>query len=180
MNVIKKFNQLTWKIRLAIVISVLWFLFWMLAGLEEEAFFWGLGFGGFPILLFWGFCLMAIHPGKEKDAAVMENIEKIAKERMAERREFARLEYPDTKRPLLKYGEYEFPIINISERGLKLFNEKRIKIDHVVNGEAVLLSGRSIIVNGKASWSLSYEFGLLMDPISTSIITEEKGILAID
>jgi hypothetical protein len=173
-----KISQSTWKMKLAILISLLWFLFWVFAGLVEEVFLWGLGFGGFPIIVCWGLWMIAIHPGKDKDPISVENIKKTQKAEIPERREFERLEYPDTKRPLLKCGGREFPILNISEKGLKLFNEKKIELNPVINGEITLLSGRSILVNGEILWSLSNEFGMLLDPIPTSIITEERGILS--
>ncbi len=178
MKIITKFSQSRWKMRLAILISALWFLFWIFAGLIEEVILWGLGFGGFPIIVFWGLWMIAIHPGKDKDSTFVEKIEKIKKVEISERREFERFEYPATERPLLKCGEHEFQIINISEKGLKLFNEKKVELNPVINGEVILLSGRSIIVNGEISWSLSNEFGILLDPIPTSIITEEKGVLS--
>jgi len=178
MEIITKFSQSSWKIRLAILISVLWFLFWVSAGLAEEVFLWGLGFGGFPVIVVWGLWMIATQPGKDKDSTFVGNIERIKKVEVSERREFERLEYPDTERPLLKCGEHEFQIINISERGLKLFNEKKIELNPVINGEVILLSGRSIIVNGEIQWSLSNEFGMLLDPIPAYIITEESGILS--
>jgi hypothetical protein len=178
MKIITKFSQSTWKIRLAILISVLWFLFWIFAGLAEEVFLWGLGFGGFPVIVFWGLWMIATQPGKDKDSTFVKKIERIKKVEVSERREFARFEYPDTERPVLKCGKHEFQIINISERGLKLFNEQKIELNPVINGEVTLLSGRSIIVNGEISWSLSNEFGMLLDPIPTSIITEERSVVS--
>ena len=76
---------------------------------------WGLGFGGFPIIVFWGLWMIAINPGKDKDSTFVEKMENIKKVKIPERREFVRLKYPSIKRPLLKCGGHEFQIINISE-----------------------------------------------------------------
>ncbi len=173
-----KFNQLSWKMRVAIFISVLWFLFWLVGGWEEEEILLGLAFGGIPIILFWGFWMVTIPSRKDKDSSLAKNILEIKDVGIKERREFARLEYPPTKRPLLKYGEHELQIINISEKGIKLLNDKKIELSPSIRGEAIMLSGKSITVDGEVSWSLSNEFGMHMTPIPRSIITEERRILS--
>lgn len=78
------------------------------------------------------------------------------------KREFARLEYPPKKRPSLKFGENVLGIMDISEKWLKLLNDKQIDIGRIIYGEAVLLSGRSISVDGDVVWISDTEIGLLM------------------
>jgi hypothetical protein len=175
-NFLIKFNQLSGKLRIAIIISVLWFLFWAGAGLQGGNFKGGLAFGGIPLVLIWGFWWMAISPRKDDD--FVEKIQDTLKNGTSTRREFARLEYPTAVRPRLKYGENELEIIDISEKGIKLSNEAQIDLGRVIHGEAILLSGRSVHVDGEVAWSLNNEVGLLMALIPGSIIAEEKRVLA--
>ena len=173
-----KFNQLSWKMKLAVSISALWLLYWIFTGFREQAVFWGLVFGGFPLFVIWGSWMIATGPRKNKEAAMAENIVAQQKVGFEERRKYERLVYPPARRPSLKFDQYELQIINISERGLKLSNTEKITFDEIADGEAVLLSGKQIKVKGKVAWSLNKEFGMLMDAIPKSIINEEKRILS--
>ena len=176
MNFPAKFNQLSVKIRLATFISVLWLLFWAVAGWEGGRFFEGLAFGGIPPAITWGFWWIAIHSYQE--ASRVNNLQAIFKDDSPEKRKFFRLEYPPTKRPTLKFGEKELEITDISEKGLKLLNNKQIELDSLIYGKAVLLSGRSISVDGEVVWSRNNEIGLLMVLIPSSIIAEERRVLS--
>jgi hypothetical protein len=178
MNFQTKFKQISWKMKFAVVTSALWFLYWAFAGWVNEDFFWGLGTGGFPIIVLWGFWMIAIGPRKDKDSDLVEYIQINEFVKKQEERKCFRLEYPLLKRPSLKVGEHGLEIIDISERGLKLLNEKKIEFDRIINGEAVLLSGKTISVEGEVAWSLNNEIGLLTDSIPASIIAEEKRILS--
>lgn len=173
-----KFKQISWKMKFAVIISALWFLYWTFAGWANEDISWGLGVGGFPIIVLWGFWMLAIGPRKDKDSDLVEYIQINKYVKKQEERKYFRLEYPLTKRPPLKVGEHRLEIINISERGLKLLNEKKIEFDRIINGKAVLLSGKTISVEGEVAWDLNYEVGLLIDSIPGSIIAEEKRILS--
>jgi hypothetical protein len=172
MNFLTKFNQLSSKRRIAIFISALWFLFWVVMGWKGESFLGGLAFGGTPLVLIWGFWWMAVQP--QKDADLMGNIQDALHDGTAGKREFARLVYPPTKRPTLKYKDHELEIIDISEKGLKLSNEGQIDLGRLIHGEAILLSGRSVHVDGEIAWSLNNEVGLLMALIPSSVIAEER------
>lgn len=48
----------------------------------------------------------------------------------------------------------------------------------MIYGKAVLLSGRSISVDGEVVWSRNNEVGLLMALIPSSIIAEERRVLS--
>lgn len=172
-----KFSQISWKIKFAVVISALWFLYWIFAGWADEALFWGLGIGGFPIIMLWGFGRIA-KPRKDKKSDLKEYIQISESIRTREQRKFFRLVYPLTKRASLILGEHVLEIIDISERGLKILNDKKIEFDRTVHGEAVLLSGKKIRVDGEVSWSLNKEAGMLINSIQSSIIAEEKRILS--
>lgn len=176
MSFITKLNRLSGKLKLAIVISVLWFLLWIIAGWQGESLSGGLGFGGIPIVIAWGFWLIAVQ--SPKDADLRGNIQDILDDGTAGKREFPRIVYPPTNRPSLKYGDHELEIIDISEKGLKLSNEGQVDLGRLIHGEVILLNGRSIHVDGEVAWSLNNEVGLLMALIPSSIIAEERRVLS--
>jgi len=172
------FAQLSRKMKFAILISIFWFLFWIYSGWVGETLFWGLIFGGFPLILFWGIWLLFIHSRIDEGGDLVETIPPEQKVDVSEKREFDRLEYPLMNRPLLKCGEHELQIINISEKGLKLLNDEKIELNRFIQGEAVMLCGKSVTVNGEVSWSLNNEIGLFKVTIPDSIITEDRHILS--
>ncbi len=175
MKLLTKFGQLSWKMRIAIFLSALWFLFWIFLTWEQETLLWGFAFGGFPVFFFW--CIW-LGLSQEKDPDTPKYI-KVSKYIMVQqKRKFVRLEYPPTKRPLLKIGGYELEIIDISERGLKLLNDKKAEFGRSIHGEAVLLSGKTLIVKGKVSRRLINETTLIINPIRRSIIAQEKRVLS--
>ena len=65
-----------------------------------------------------------------------------------ERRKNLRVTYKPDKRPVLKVGEDEFEVADISETGLKFFNVRKIEFRHRVRGTITLLCGESIDVEG--------------------------------
>jgi len=169
-------NQWSWKMKLAVVCSALWLLYWIITGLRENALFWGLLFGAFPLFVVWGAWTIAVGPRKSKETAAAENIVARQQAVIKERRAYERLVYPSGRRPSLKFESYMLEILNIAERGLKLSNPEKLSFDHITDGEAVLLSGKRITVTGKVAWSLNMEVGLVLDPIPKAIIDEEKRL----
>jgi hypothetical protein len=175
MKLLTKLSRLSLKKRFAISILMFWVLYWNYAGWAEYEYLLGFAIGGFPVfvlLVWWA------QSRKKKSSDSEEYVQLSKYVRTQQRRKYERLVYPPTNRPLLKFGEYKFEIIDISERGLKLFNDKKIEFDRLIHGEAVLLSGKRIIVDGEVSWSLNNEFGLLIHSISKSIISKEKRIIS--
>ena len=65
-----------------------------------------------------------------------------------ERRTNLRATYKIDKRPVLKVGENEFEVADISEMGLRFFNDRKIEFPHWVRGTVKLLCGESIYVEG--------------------------------
>ena len=173
MNFITKFHQLSGKMRLAIFISALGLLFSVVPDWKEGRLFGGLVFGVIPLVIIWGFWLVTMHAHK---AAKLTD--RFSNGWSLGRREFFRLKYPPTKRPTLKFRENELEIIDISEKGLKLLIDKQIDLGRKIYGEAILLSGRSISVDGEVVWSGNTEVGLLMALIPSSIIDEERRVLS--
>jgi hypothetical protein len=175
MKTLTKFSRLSWKMKLVIFTFILWVLFWIYGGWVEQEFALGLAIGVFPVLVFLPFWVESL---KKKTSDIEEYIWLSKYVRTKQKRKYARLVYPSTKRPLLKIGEHELEIIDISERGVKFLNDKEIELDRIIHGSAVLLSGKTIIVDGEVSWSLNREYSLLINPIPRSIISEEKRIIS--
>lgn len=94
-----------------------------------------------------------------------------------EKRNFARLIYPSSKRPILTIKEHKLEVIDISEKGLKLLNPMQIELGENVNGKLVLLSGKPHDITGKVIWQAEGTFGLLVTRIPRSIVVEEIRIL---
>ena len=90
-----------------------------------------------------------------------------------EKREFVRLRYPVEDRPKLKIAEHELQVVDISEEGIKVFNEQRIDLEKKVSGTVIFNSGKSIDVSGTVVWSRNNEFGMLITRIGQTIIVEE-------
>jgi hypothetical protein len=94
-----------------------------------------------------------------------------------EKRNFARLVYPSSKRPTFKIKEHELEVIEISEEGLKLLNPMQRGFGEKVYGTIALLSGESIDITGKIVWQAEGTFGLLTTRIPRSTIIEETRTL---
>ena len=65
-----------------------------------------------------------------------------------ERRKSVRVTYAPERRPVLKVGENEFEVADISEMGLRFFYDRNIEFGHWVCGTVKLLCGESIDVEG--------------------------------
>ncbi|MBU0988261.1 MAG: PilZ domain-containing protein [Proteobacteria bacterium] len=94
-----------------------------------------------------------------------------------ERRKFARLVYPPSKRPILKIKNCELEVIDVSERGMKLFNYMQHKLDYKILGTVFFPSGMSIEINGEIAWQYKNEIGLFNTRIPRFIIEEEIATL---
>jgi len=91
----------------------------------------------------------------------------------SEKRKFARLVYPSSKRPAFKIKKHELEVIDISEEGLKLLNPMQRVFGEKVYGTIALLSGESMDISGKIVWQAEGAFGLLTTRIPKSTIIEE-------
>ena len=90
-----------------------------------------------------------------------------------EKRKFIRLAYPPVRRPTLKVQEHELEVLNISEQGVEILNQKQIKLSKNVAGKVVFRSGSSIELIGKIVWQHENELGLFVTQIPRSVILEE-------
>ena len=175
MSLPKNSSKMSGKLKAGILLSFLWLMFWMLPGSEEGALLERLGFGFVPLALIWGIWIMGRQT--DQDENFVKNIKTMGQGGPADKREFARLEYPPRLRPLFKLGDQILEVIDISEKGLRLRNDSRLELKELVHGEVQLLSGKPISVSGEVAWSLNNEIGLLMALIPSAIINEERLLI---
>jgi len=90
-----------------------------------------------------------------------------------EKRKAARLLYPPNQRPILKIGNCEVEVVDISEGGLKIHNYMRHKFGPNIQGMIVFQSGASYEIDGKVVWQFKNELGLFFERIPLFIIKEE-------
>ena len=70
------------------------------------------------------------------------------KANIGKQQEIFRVVYNPEDRPILKVGEQEFEVADISEMGLSFFKGKDSKFKHWVNGTLALLCGEAIDIEG--------------------------------
>ncbi|MBW1903057.1 MAG: PilZ domain-containing protein [Deltaproteobacteria bacterium] len=92
----------------------------------------------------------------------------------SERRNFFRITYNPERRPVLRIGEYEFEIADISEGGIRIINEGKLEIEKPVRGTAKFLYGGSIDIEGDIVWKQNSEFGLLLKNLIPSAAMEKE------
>ena len=95
----------------------------------------------------------------------------------AEKREFMRLEYPSDRRPALKVQEHELEVLDISEQGIQVLDDKQIELNENISGSVVFSSGKSIELTGKIKWQHENKLGLFVTPIPRSVILDEVRAL---
>jgi len=78
---------------------------------------------------------------------------------------------------MLKVQEHELEVLNISEQGVKILNQKQTKLSKNVSGNVVFSSGKSIELIGKIAWQFENELGLFVTQIPRSVIVEEVRAL---
>ncbi len=98
-------------------------------------------------------------------------------ENRTERRSGVRLVYSPANRPILKVSGRELEVLDISEKGLKVLNYKRLKFGEQVSGTVVFSSGKEIEVMGNIKWHIEGQFGIFAAKIPQTLILEEVQIL---
>jgi len=98
---------------------------------------------------------------------------------MKDKREYYRLVYLEEERPTLKIGRYAFPVMDISQGGLRFLNPKTVKLEEWVKGKLSLSCGEVIPLEGRIEWMHDDEFGLLLNnPISATAMEKERLFLS--
>ena len=94
-----------------------------------------------------------------------------------ERRKSLRVTYAPDKRPVLKVGENEFEVADISEMGLRFFNDRKIEFRHRVRGTVKLLCGESIDVEGMILRKKRSDIYMnVNNPISKNVLMREQQL----
>jgi len=118
--------------------------------------------------------LLRLRKGRDK-----KDQPKVEAPKGAEKRAFIRIEYPPKKMPIFrvgKDGKQEMKVINISERGIKLLNYKKLEVGSYIRGTIVFLNGTSVTLSGQAVWKEGKEIGvLIMGTIPYSVMEEQRA-----
>ena len=70
------------------------------------------------------------------------------------------------KRPVLKIDKVEFEVMDISDQGLKLLNDKKIKLEGWISGRLKYPDNRFVDIDGIVVRKRKHEIGLhLVEPI---------------
>ena len=141
----------------------------------EQEYAIGLAIGIFPVAILWLFIMEA---SRKKKSDIEEFIQISKYVRTKQKRKYVRLTYPEEKRPLLKIGEHALEIIDISERGIRVLNDKEVDIDRTIHGTAELLCGKTINIDGEVSWSRNKECSMQINSIPKSILSKEELIVS--
>ena len=78
-----------------------------------------------------------------------------------------------------KLDAHVFEVADISEKGLRLINDKNIKLDIKIQGTLTFLSGESVDVEGIIVWQEGDDIGLQFEDLipSDKIYKEQRHIL---
>ncbi len=96
-----------------------------------------------------------------------------------EKRRYYRVKYPPTERAKLKTGEYEFEVMDISEKGLRFLNDKGQKFTEWVRGTVIFHDGEMLDIEGRIVWRRDDEISLrLITPVPyVRILGEQRRII---
>ena len=105
----------------------------------------------------------------------MKKMKKKKKYEDTERREFQRIAYSNIEGPRLKIGKHKFEVLDISQRGLRFFNDKEVVFSEYIAGELTLLCGESVSIEGLVIWEQDDDFGLYLKNIMpVDVIQKEE------
>jgi hypothetical protein len=91
-----------------------------------------------------------------------------------EKREFNRILYNPQKRPKIQIDTHAFEIVDISEKGLGLVNDKKVPLDVMIQGKLTFLCGESVDIAGTILWEQDNILGIQFDSlIPSDKITKE-------
>ena len=97
-----------------------------------------------------------------------------------EKRRYFRIEYPASIRPTLKIRKHEFEVVDISEKGVRFFADKKIKFGRWVTGNITFCDGQTVGIEGRIAWKRGESLGMFLTikPIPYSKILSEQRLLA--
>ncbi len=94
-----------------------------------------------------------------------------------EKRKFQRYDFESGKSPVLKVGDKEFPIENISQGGVKFVKGRDVNFDGIINGSIVFPDGETIAIEGNIAWAQEDVIGLSFEElIPEDILDKEQQV----
>lgn len=96
---------------------------------------------------------------------------------LIEKRKYPRLKFDSEKMPVLRVGDKEYEIENISQGGIRLLKNKAVVFEDLVNGEVVFPDGEIIKIEGGIAWEHEDVVGLsFRDMLSEEILDEKERV----
>jgi hypothetical protein len=93
---------------------------------------------------------------------------------MIERRQYFRVAYGDRQKPILKIGPDEFPILDISQNGLKFLNSRHIDLPKSIKGTIFFINGKHIEIDGFVKRKKENYFGLFIENLIPAFFLEDE------
>ena len=95
-----------------------------------------------------------------------------------ERRAFIRIEYPTAERPRFLVEDHEMEVINLSERGLKILDDKQIlgKTGKTIKGKLQFTNGKAVNLLGQIVWTQGNEIGIIINGRIAFPLMEEQQV----
>jgi len=102
------------------------------------------------------------------------------KNEQQEKRRYFRIEYPASIRPTLKIRKHEFEVVDISEKGVRFFADKKIKFGRWVTGNITFCDGQTVGIEGRIAWKRGESIGMFLTVKSIPYpkILSEQRLLA--
>jgi hypothetical protein len=100
-----------------------------------------------------------------------------AQKETTEKRKYPRLKFDTEKMPVLKVGDKEYEIENISQGGIRLLKSKTIVFEDIVDGEVIFPDGEIIKIEGGIAWEHEDVVGLsFRDMLSEEMLDEKERV----
>jgi hypothetical protein len=91
-----------------------------------------------------------------------------------ERRSSLRVIYPPGTGPHLQVADQSFPVADISQRGLRLINDRDVRMARPVRGTLTFSDGQKVDISGTIEWQKAEKISLLLEErIPLAIISKE-------
>ena len=93
-----------------------------------------------------------------------------------ELRKYFRLEYPPDEYPVIRIGRNPFPVLDISERGIRILNASQARFAEWIRGTITFFDGESIDLEGRIVWEKNGQIGIqiVVTPIPLARIMKEQ------
>lgn len=98
----------------------------------------------------------------------------------SEKRSFIRIEYPLEERPRFIVEDHEMEVINLSERGLKILDDKQVHgtTGKTIKGKLKFTNGKAVNLVGQIVWTQGNEIGIIINGrIAFPIMEEQRAFV---